>query len=157
MAETVEPLESFKDCWTTFRRQALGMMAGPCTPEEAQELLKSRDALLLRLRRLRKSDEGHTMPPAIGLLLEQLQSYASFASLSDARATQLNELVRDGESRISAWYAGIERKTVYQVSVAKKDGQERIRRMVLAAGAFIGLTVLMSAATIQIFLNRSIR
>ena len=157
MAETVEPLESFKDCWTTFRRQALGMMDRPCTPEEAQELLKSRDALLLRLRRLKKSEEGQSLPASIGILLDQLKSYTSFESLSDAKATQLSELVRDGENRISAWYAGIERKTVYQVSVAQKESRERVGRMILAAGLFIGLAALMSAATIQIYLNRSIR
>lgn len=157
MAESVEPLESFKDCWSTFRRQALNLLAKPSTQEEAVELAKSRDALLLRLRRLRKSEEGHTMPAQIGMLLEQLQGFTSFSSLTDAKTAQLEELVREGEQRISAWYSGIERKTVYQISVAEKERRDGVRRVALAAAAFIGLTVLMSAATIQIYLNRSIR
>ncbi len=157
MAESVEPLESFVDCWRTFRRQALNLLAKPCTPEEAAELLKSRDALLLRLRRLRKSDEGHTMPAQIGMVLEQLQSYSTFETLTDARTAKLEELVKDGEQRIAAWTAGIERKTVYQVSVADKERRERVRRIVTAAAAFAVLVFLMSGATIQIYLNRSIR
>lgn len=157
MAESVEPLESFRDCWSTFRRQALAMLAKPCSPEEAQELLKSRDALLLRLRRLRKSDEGSSMPKSIILTIEPLQSFASFDSLSDAKTAQLEDLVRDGEIRIQAWFAGIERKTVYQISVTEKENRDRVRRTAMAAAAFVALTALMSAATIQIYLNRSIR
>lgn len=157
MAEPVEPLESFRDCWSTFRRQVLSLLAKPCTPEEATELIKSRDALLLRLRRLRKADEGASMPAQIGMLVEQLQGFSSFDSLSDAKTAQLEELVKDGEQRIQSWYAGLERKTVYQISVADKERRERLWRTGLAAAAFVGLTALMAAATIQIYLNRSIR
>lgn len=157
MAETVDPLESFVDCWKTFRRQALNLLAKPCTPEEAAELLKSRDALLLRLRRLRKSEEGHTMPTQIGMVLEQLQKYSAFDSLSDAMTARLEEIVKDAEQRISAWTAGVERKTVYQISVAEKERKERARRVALAVAAFAGLVTLMCAATIQVYLNRSIR
>lgn len=157
MTESVEPLESFVDCWRTFRRQATNLLAKPCTPEEAAELLKSRDALLLRLRRLRKSEDGHTMPAQIGMVLEQLQTYTAFDTLTDARTAKLETIVKDGEQRISAWTAGIERKTIYQVSVADKERRERIWRIVTAAAAFVGLTILMSGATMQIYLNRSIR
>ena len=158
MAETVAPLESFKDCWSTFRRQALNLLTTtPSTPEEATELLKSRDALLLRLRRLRKSDEGTSMPTAIGIGVEQLQEYTSFDSLSDARSARLAELVGETEGRIAAWYAGMERKTVYQISVAERESRDRIRRLALAGAAFVGLVALMTGAVIQIFLNRSIQ
>lgn len=156
MTEAVEPLESFKDCWSTFRRQALGLLARPVTPEEAAELIKSRDALLLRLRRLKRSADGGSVPAALSLGLERLQTYATFESLSDARTTELEHLVKEGETRISAWVAGIERKTVYQLSVADKENRERVRRMLLAAAAFGGLVLLMAGATIQIYLNRSI-
>jgi hypothetical protein len=156
MTEPVEPLESFKDCWTTFRRQALSLLASPCTPEEAVELLKSRDALLLRLRRLKKSDEGRTLPAALALGLEQLQTYTSFESLSDAKISQLEHLVKEAELKIQSWAAGIERKTVYQISVADKERRDQTRRVITAAVGFTGLVALMAAATIQIYLNRSI-
>ena len=157
MTEAVEPLESFKDCWMTFRRQALGLLAHPYTPEEAAELLKSRDALLLRLRRLKKADEDFSLPAALVMGVEQLQGFASFESLSDAKTAELEHLVKEGELKIQTWMAGIERKTVYQISVAEKERREGIRRVVLAAAAFVGLVALMAAATIQTYLNRSIR
>jgi hypothetical protein len=158
MAETVEPLESFKDCWSTFRRQVLRMLAKtPGTPEETAELLKSRDALLLRLRRLKKSEDGESMPAQIGMLLDRLQSYPTFESLSDARVSELERLVKEAEERIGSWLAGMERKTVYQISVAGEDRRERIKRIAWAVGAFVGFTVFLTAAAIQIFLNRSMR
>lgn len=156
MTEAVEPLESFKDCWITFRRQAQGLLAGPVTPEEAIELLKSRDALLLRLRRLKKTADGNSVPTALAVGIERLQTFVSFDSLSDAKTSELEHLVKEGEARISAWTSGIERKTVYQISVAEKDSREQVRRIIFAAAAFGGLVLLMAGATIQIYLNRSI-
>lgn len=156
MTQTIEPLESFKDCWITFRRQAMGLLASARTSEEAAELLKSRDALLLRLRRLKRSDEGRTLPTALVVGLEQLQGFTSFQDLTDARISELEDLVKEAEQRIGAWTAGIERKTVYQISVADKDRRDRTRRMIFAALAFGGLVLLMTAAAIQTYLNRSI-
>ncbi len=158
MTETVEPLESFKDCWSTFRRQVLRMLAKtPWSPEETLELVKSRDALLLRLRRLKKSEDGESMPAQIGMLLDRLQSYQTFDSLSDARVGELEGLVKEAEDRIASWVAGMERKTVYQISVAGEDRRERVKRIAWAAAAFVGFTVFLTAAAVQIFLNRSMR
>lgn len=156
MTQSVEPLESFRDCWSTFRRQALALLASPCTPEEAVELIKSRDALLLRLRRLKRSDEGRALPSALAVGLERLQGFASFDNLSDAQTQELEHLLKDADQRISAWTAGIERKTVYQISVAEKERRDQVRRIVLAAAAFAALVFLMTGATIQTYLNRSL-
>jgi len=150
-----ELIDSFKDCWQTFRKQC-HRLAGdhPLSPAEEVEFLRTKEALLQRYGQIKSSDLGPGLPEALSESIEFLGRYQTFSTLSDAQLEAFKETGATAEREMVSWLNGLRRKDVFKHSLVKKKRREGIHRFVTVPVLFFALSVLLLVLGIRFFLNR---
>lgn len=153
--EPLELVDSFRDCWQTFRKQCQRLIGDSrFTPEEEEEFLKTREALLERYQRIQESPLGSNLPEGLTECLARLDEIEKVSTLSDRQLDGFKEAARSCEGEIESWLESLRRKDLFKESLLKKKRKEGILQYLTVPVAFIALSALLLFLGIRFYLNR---